>query len=73
MKRDFFPQRPIVTPTIYAYKLIGVTTHEGYLKIGYTGRTAKERIEEQLHTSKVHYKNHVERVCNDNFRLVLYR
>ena len=56
MKRDFFPQRPIVTPTIYAYKLIGVTTHEGYLKIGYTGRTAKERIEEQLHTSKVHYK-----------------
>lgn len=56
MKRDFFPQRPIVTPTIYAYKLVGVTTHEGYLKIGYTGRTAKERIEEQLHTSKVHYE-----------------
>lgn len=56
MAQNFFPQRPIVTPTIYAYKLIGVTTHEGYLKIGYTGRTAKERIEEQLHTSKVHYK-----------------
>lgn len=56
MAQNFFPQRPIVTPTIYAYKLIGVTTHEGYLKIGYTGRTAKERIEEQLHTSKVYYK-----------------
>ncbi len=56
MVQDFFPQRPKVTPTIYAYKLIGVTTHDGYLKIGYTDRTAKERIEEQLHTSKVHYE-----------------
>ena len=56
MVQLFFPQRPCVTPTIYAYKLIGVTTHIGYLKIGYTDRTAKERIEEQLHTSKVCYE-----------------
>lgn len=56
MVQNFFPQRPCVTPTIYAYKLIGVTTHIGYLKIGYTDRTAKERIEEQLHTSKVCYE-----------------
>ena len=56
MSQNFFPQRPSITPTIYAYRLIGVDTHKGYLKVGYTDRTAKERIEEQLHTSKVHYE-----------------
>ena len=56
MEQNFFPQRPTVTPTIYAYRLIGVETHKGYLKVGYTDRTAKERIEEQLHTSKVQYE-----------------
>ena len=56
MEHNFFPQRPTVTPTIYAYRLIGVDTHKGYLKVGYTDRTAKERIEEQLHTSKVQYE-----------------
>ena len=56
MEHNFFPQRPAVTPTIYAYRLIGVDTHKGYLKVGYTDRTAKERIDEQLHTSKVQYE-----------------
>ncbi|MBO5887862.1 MAG: GIY-YIG nuclease family protein [Bacteroidaceae bacterium] len=56
MPNNFFPQRPTVTPTIYAYRLLGVDTHKGYLKVGYTDRTAKERIEEQLHTSKVQYE-----------------
>lgn len=56
MTQIFFPKRPVVTPTIYVYRLIGVATHEGYLKIGYTVRTAKERIEEQVHTSKVPYE-----------------
>lgn len=56
MTQNYFPQRPAVTPTIYAYQLIGVETHKGYLKIGYTDRTAKIRIEEQLHTSKVKYE-----------------
>ena len=56
MAQEYFPLRPSVTPTIYAYRLVGVTTHEGYLKVGYTDRTAKERIEEQLHTSKVQYQ-----------------
>ena len=53
MEHNFFPQRPAVTPTIYAYRLPGVDSHKGYLKIGYTDRSAKERIEEQLHTSKI--------------------
>ena len=56
MAHNFFPQRPKVTPTIYAYKLVGVETHKGFLKIGYTDRSAKERIDEQLHTSKVQYE-----------------
>lgn len=56
MEYDFFPQRPKITPTIYAYRLIGVDSHNGFLKIGYTGRSAKQRIDEQLHTSKVNYE-----------------
>ena len=56
MEHNYFPQRPTVTPTIYAYRLIGVDSHKGYLKVGYTDRTAKERIEEQLHTSKIRYE-----------------
>ena len=56
MSHNFFPQRPKVTPTIYAYRLVGVESHKGFLKVGYTDRTAKERIDEQLHTSKVTYE-----------------
>ena len=56
MEHNFFPQRPKVTPTIYAYRLVGVESHKGFLKVGYTDRSAKERIDEQLHTSKVNYE-----------------
>lgn len=56
MEQNYFPQRPTVTPTIYAYRLLGVDLHKGYLKVGYTDRTAKERIDEQLHTSKIRYE-----------------
>lgn len=56
MAHNFFPQRPKVTPTIYAYRLVGVESHKGFLKVGYTDRSAKERIDEQLHTSKVKYE-----------------
>lgn len=53
---EFFAQRPAVTPTIYVYKLIGVTSHEGYVKVGYTERDVEQRIYEQMHTSGVEYK-----------------
>lgn len=54
---DFFLQRPDVKPTIYVYKLPDVTTHQGYLKIGYTDREDyEERINEQLHTSGVRHE-----------------
>ena len=56
MPNNFFPQRPSITPTIYAYRLPGVDSHKGYLKVGFTNRTAKERIDEQLHTSKIAYE-----------------
>ena len=54
-KKDFFPQRPEANPTIYAYELIGVPTHKGLLKVGYTSRTSQGRIAEQLKTSRVKY------------------
>ncbi len=56
MSKEFFPPRPITTPTIYAYELEGVDTHKGWLKIGYTDRDAKTRIHEQLGTAAIKYK-----------------
>lgn len=55
-KNEFFPKRPEANPTIYAYELIGVSTHKGLLKIGYTSRNSKDRIAEQLKTSRINYK-----------------
>jgi hypothetical protein len=55
-KREFFPPRPSTNPTIYAYELVGVATHKGLLKIGYTDRDAQTRIKEQLGTAAILYK-----------------
>ena len=49
--QEFFLQRPAVTPTIYVYNLPQVTTHNGYVKVGYTDRDVETRINEQMHTS----------------------
>ena len=56
MKSDFFRQRPEVSPSIYVYRLIGVASHEGYIKIGYTERDATTRVKEQLGASHVPFK-----------------
>jgi hypothetical protein len=56
MKEELFYQRPDVNPKIYAYELVAVDTHKGYLKVGYTTRTANIRIDEQTKTSGVEYK-----------------
>ena len=53
---EFFAPRPEVAPTIYAYELIGVESHKGYLKIGYTDRDVETRVAEQMHTSAVPYR-----------------
>lgn len=56
MPTEFFVQRPSVTPTVYAYSLPDVTSHKGYIKVGYTKRDVEKRIAEQMHTSGVAYK-----------------
>jgi hypothetical protein len=56
MSKDFFPPKPDVKPTIYAYELVGVGSHKGLLKVGYTIRNAKERVKEQLGTAQIQYR-----------------
>ena len=53
---DFFPQRSESHPTIYAYEFIGVKSHEGYVKVGYTERDVETRVKEQVAQTKVPYK-----------------
>lgn len=53
---DFFAPRPEITPTIYAYELVDVASHKGYLKVGYTERDVDTRVAEQMHTSAVSYR-----------------
>ena len=48
MSKDFFPQRPEATPTIYAYELPNDSSRKGQLKVGDTNRSAQERIKEQI-------------------------
>lgn len=54
--KNFFPPRPFTNPSIYAYELVGVATHKGLLKIGFTDRDAQTRIKEQLGTAAIQYK-----------------
>ena len=56
MPTEFFKPRVAAKPTIYAYELIGVSSHAGYLKVGYTDRTAPLRINEQTHTVGLKYR-----------------
>ena len=53
---EFFPQWPESHPTIYAYEFIGVASHQGYIKVGYTERDVETRIKEQTHTAAVPYR-----------------
>lgn len=54
--KKFFIPRPTVTPTVYVYELIGVESHMGYIKVGYTERDVETRIKEQLGASHVPYR-----------------
>ena len=56
MKGEFFRQRPEITPTIYVYSLVGVASHKGYVKIGYTERDAYTRVKEQIGASHVPFE-----------------
>ncbi len=53
---EFFPQRSDSHPMIYAYEFVGVASHQGYIKVGYTERDVETRIKEQVHTAAVPYR-----------------
>ena len=54
-KEEFFVQQPDINPTIYVYKLDGVESHKGYVKVGYTKRDVDTRIKEQMGASHIPY------------------
>jgi len=56
MPTEFFVQRPAINPTIYVYRLSGVQSHKGYVKVGYTERDVETRIKEQIGASHVPYE-----------------
>ena len=56
MPNEFFSQRPSIHPTIYVYRLTGVASHRGYVKVGYTERDVETRIREQIGASHVPYE-----------------
>jgi hypothetical protein len=49
MSKEFFPQRPPLNPTIYAY-LDTNPQYNGLLKVGFTTKDAKTRVSEQYPT-----------------------
>ncbi|GHU40183.1 type III restriction endonuclease [Spirochaetia bacterium] len=51
MPKPFFPQRPALRPTIYAYEDTN-PQYSGMLKVGYTTRNVKERVAEQYPTAR---------------------
>lgn len=59
--QDLLRGRVTATPTIYAYEHIDCPAHKGWLKVGYTTRTAEIRVREQNQTSHVKFKIVLER------------
>ena len=55
-KKDFFPPRPSVNPTIYAYELPNDSKRKGQIKIGFTDRDAYTRIKEQIGATRAEFK-----------------
>ena len=51
MKQEFFPVRKDLSPIIYAYSDTN-PQYNGFLKIGFTTRTAEERVKEQYPTQR---------------------
>ncbi|TRO66953.1 GIY-YIG nuclease family protein [Christiangramia sabulilitoris] len=56
MNKEFFPKKSEANPTIYAYELPNDNSRQGQLKIGYTNRTAQERIKEQIGATRAEYR-----------------
>lgn len=56
IKKEFFPPKTSLNPKIYAYKLLDVPSHEGFLKIGFTTRDVNTRVAEQIKITALKYK-----------------
>lgn len=56
MSQELFTARPDINPTVYAYRLEGVASHEGYIKVGYTERDVETRVREQIGATHIAYK-----------------
>ena len=54
--KHYFAEKAEQTPMIYAYEHIGVPSHEGWLKVGYTTRDVETRVREQNLTGNIRYK-----------------
>ena len=54
--QDLLRNKVEETPTIYAYEHIGVPSHEGMLKVGYTTRNVEMRVREQNLTGNIKYR-----------------
>ena len=55
-KKGFFPPRPSINPTIYAYELPNDASRKGQIKIGFTDRDAHTRIKEQIDVTRAAFK-----------------
>jgi hypothetical protein len=44
MPKDFFPLRPQVTPSIYAYEEPNNPELKGFLKVGFTSGDVQKRV-----------------------------
>ena len=54
--QDLLRNRVAENPMIYAYEHIGVPSHAGWLKVGYTTRDVETRVKEQNLTGNIQYK-----------------
>ena len=54
--KQYFAEKAEQTPMIYAYEHIGVPSHVGWLKVGYTTRDVETRVREQNITGNISYK-----------------
>jgi hypothetical protein len=52
MSDAFFPRRPAVTPSIYAYEEPENPSLAGFLKIGYTAGDVQKRVSQQYPTAR---------------------
>ncbi|MBD0850516.1 DEAD/DEAH box helicase family protein [Maribacter arenosus] len=56
MDIKLFPKKSEVTPTVYAYELPNDTSRKAQLKVGFTNRTAQNRIKEQVGATRAEYR-----------------